>query len=173
MDVDRFAGLRREIDALVEADPAGLSCGEDVLAAQAQLARLDAFVARQAAGFDEDPVWPLSGAQTSAAWVTARRRCAPRVAKLRRRLGHAVRQMPLVEQAWLAGELGAEHVEVLAGRTRTTTPTTTPQTTTTTATTRSESPVRADVRHERKRRSTRRSDRPTEKRWLGYCSSPP
>ena len=113
MEVDRFAGLRREIDALVAADPAALSSGEDVLALAQQVARLDAVSCRQAASLDEDPVWPLSGAHGSAAWVTTRRRCPQRVARKRRRLGHALRNMALVEAAWLAGDIGVEHVDVL------------------------------------------------------------
>jgi hypothetical protein len=115
MEVDRFADLRRAVDALVDADPAALSTGEDVLAALTQLARLDAFACRQAAAFDEDPLWPLTGAHGSDAWVATRRRCPRRVTKKRRRLGHALRNMALIEAAWLAGDIGLEHVEVLVG----------------------------------------------------------
>ena len=108
MDV---AALATTIDDLVEVDPASLGDAGSVLGLLRQFQRLEAVVTRAVGAFDDSRAWAPSGAQTATAWLTAesrlpRRRCADLVGRAAR-----LSDLPHTEAAWLAGDLGADHVD--------------------------------------------------------------
>ncbi len=102
------------IDELARLDPLALADGATIEALHRQLERLGAVTARAVAGFDAGRTWETSGARTASAWVSWR--CHVPLASARRRvqLGRALRHMPAVEAAWLAGDIGEPHVGLLA-----------------------------------------------------------
>ena len=108
------AVLEAAVDAVCVADPAALADGETIRLLHRQLERLNAAVTRATAAFDAGRAWDAEGARSAAAWVAVRCRQPLATARRRVHLGRALRHMPHVEGAWLAGELGEAHVALLA-----------------------------------------------------------
>lgn len=99
-------------DALVAVDPQALADGETIELLQRQLHRVDAVLTRATAAFDAAGTWETDGARSAAAWVSARCRLPMTTARRRVAQGRQLRHLPLVEAAWLAGEIGNAHVEL-------------------------------------------------------------
>jgi hypothetical protein len=112
--LDLTENLTTAIDALCAADPAQLADGETIQALHRQLDRLRALTTRAAAAFDAARAWEAEGARSASAWLAVR--CHQPVATARRRvqLGRALRHMPAVEAAWLAGDVSEAHVALFA-----------------------------------------------------------
>ena len=112
MDVVR--SLVSAVDALSAADASTLADGESLMALQREHERLTAVLTRATAAFDAVGSWAADGARSSSAWLTAR--CGLPLATARRqvRLGRDLRHMPVVEAAWLAGDIGQAQVGQLA-----------------------------------------------------------
>jgi len=66
------------------------------------------------AAFDATGVWLDQGARSAAVWVAWQCRVDPGEARAQVRVGRALRSMPLVETAFLRGDLTARHVQLLA-----------------------------------------------------------
>lgn len=112
--VVQLVELSEVLDHLVESDPSTFSDAESVVALHRQLSRLEAFVTAATAAFDSSGDWALDGAQTCAAWLTSRTRLPKRIVRRRIRLGRNLRYLPLVERAWLAGELSEPQAAAVA-----------------------------------------------------------
>src|SRR5581483_2853542 len=110
-----LAELTAVVDELCAADPSAFADIEDIEVLRRQLARIDAVATRATAVFDASEEWKHSGARSLSAVLA--RTCNLPIAETRRQIsnGRALRHMPLVEQAWLAGDIAADHVGVLAG----------------------------------------------------------
>jgi len=108
--VDLTTELEANIDALVDADVAVLSDGESIEALHRQLDRLEAVVSRATARFSADSGHRPDGAYSAATWLATRRHLPMSSARRRVRLGRALRHMDLVEEAWLAGDIGSAQV---------------------------------------------------------------
>jgi len=108
-------GLIAEIDDLCGADPTTLADREALTSLHRQLARLDAVTTRATAAYDASGDWEESRARSCASLIAAI--CKLPLPEARRRIsnGRALRHMPLVEEAWLDGHIGAAHVATLAG----------------------------------------------------------
>ena len=102
------------VDAACEVDPADLGDGETVVALHRQLARLEAVLTRAVAAFDVGRTWGADGARSAASWVAFSCRLPASAARRRVRVGRALRQMPEVEAAWLAGDIADAHAAPLA-----------------------------------------------------------
>jgi hypothetical protein len=113
--LDATEELTAVVDALGAVDPLALADGETIRALHRQLERLNAVTVRATAAFEAGRSWEDEGAKTASAWVGVR--CRQPVATARRRLalGRALRWIPAVEAAWLAGDIGEAHVGLLAG----------------------------------------------------------
>ncbi|HEX9548379.1 MAG TPA: DUF222 domain-containing protein, partial [Acidimicrobiales bacterium] len=99
-------------------DPAVLADPDSLVALHRQLDRLEAVAARADASFDNSGVWQADGAHSAAAWISTRCHHPKAVADRRVRQGRQLRDMPVVERAWLAGDLSSAHVGLL-GQART------------------------------------------------------
>ncbi|MDQ6949892.1 MAG: 13E12 repeat family protein, partial [Actinomycetota bacterium] len=112
--LDAIHDLNAAVDGVCAADPAQLADTESIQALHRQLERLIAVATRAAAAFDAGGEWQADGSRTAAAWLAYR--CNQPVASARRRvqLGRALRHMPAVEEAWLAGDIGEAHVGLFA-----------------------------------------------------------
>lgn len=106
--------LTEVLDRLVESDASTFSDAESVVALHRQLSRLEAFVTAATAAFESSGDWAVDGAQTCAAWLTSRTRLPKRIVRRRIRLGRNLRHLPLVERAWLAGELSEPQAAAVA-----------------------------------------------------------
>src|SRR5438445_320293 len=95
------------------ADPVMLADKETVVVLHRQLSRLEAATARVDAAFDAGGTWEADGARTAAAWIATRCRVPKDAADRRVRDGRALRDMPVVEEAWLAGDISSAHVGLL------------------------------------------------------------
>jgi hypothetical protein len=111
---DVLSALASAIDRVRAADRASFADAEAIVALHAQLERLEAVVTRATAAFDAGGSWAADGARSGAAWVATRCRLPVATARRRVKLGRELRHMPTVEQAWLAGEIGAAQVTRLA-----------------------------------------------------------
>ena len=111
---DLLGNLAAALDALCQADPALLADGESLVALHRQLERLEAATTRATAAFDAGGTWEADGARSAAAWVATRCHLPVPAARRQVRLGRALRHMPVVASAWVAGDIGAAHVAQLA-----------------------------------------------------------
>jgi len=112
--MDVLVELSGAIDAVCAAEPARLADRESIQDLHRQLERLHAATTRASAAFEAGGTWEADGARSAAAWLATRVRSALPAARRRLRLGRALRHMPHVEAAWLAGEIDATHVAALA-----------------------------------------------------------
>ena len=106
--------LVASVDAVCVADPTRLADGETVQELYRQLGRLSAAAARATAAFDAGRSFEADGAKTAAAWVSVRCHVPITTARRRVQLGRALRHMPAVEEAWLAGDIGEAHATLFA-----------------------------------------------------------
>ncbi len=114
MPAESLTTLAAAIDELVGADAPTLADGDTVVALHAELERLTAVATRAMAAFDAGRSWEDDDARSAAAWVAAECRVPLEAARRRVRLGRRLRALPAVEAAWLAGEIGEAHADVLA-----------------------------------------------------------
>ena len=112
--LDLETDLIGAVDALCAADPAALADGETLVALHRQLERLAAVTTRAVAAFDAERAWSAEGAHTASAWLRVRWNVPHTSARRRVKLGRALREMPAVEAAWLAGDIGEAQVVLLA-----------------------------------------------------------
>ena len=111
---DTTRQLTAAVDAVCGADPAQLADAEIIQLLHCQLERLNTATVRATAAFDAGRAWEGDGARSAAAWVAVRCHLPVATARRRVRLGRAVRHMPAVEAAWLAGDVGEAHAALLA-----------------------------------------------------------
>lgn len=111
---DVVGGLVAAVDSVCSVDPALLADGESIVELHRQLERLEAVVTRGTAAFDAGGSWAADGARSCASWLAAHRRLPLPTAHRRVRLGRDLRHLPAVEEAWLAGDIGAAQVTQLA-----------------------------------------------------------
>ena len=109
------------VDALVAEVPERLADPDSIVELHRQMARLQAVEARAVAAFDAGRAWEADRARTAAAWLSVRCRLPKSVAKREVHLGRTLRYLPACERAWLAGDIGADQVAVLASVRRPTT----------------------------------------------------
>ena len=102
------------VDALCGVDPSRLGDGETLVVLHRQLERLGAVLTRAVAAFDAGRAWDAEGARSASAWLSVRWNVPQSSARRRVVLGRALREMPLVEAAWLAGDIGEAQVSLLA-----------------------------------------------------------
>jgi len=106
--------LTAVVDRMVAADPSSPADAETVLGLNRQLERLGAVNTRVTAAFDASRAWADDGARSAAAWLATRAQLPPATARRRVRVGRALRSMGIVEEAWLAGDIGDAQVGLLA-----------------------------------------------------------
>jgi hypothetical protein len=109
-----LSDLDAVLDGLCVVDPAALADSTTIEALHRQLARLEAVTTRAVAAFDAGREWEADGARSATAWLTVRTRSPRPTCRRRVQLGRNLRTLPTVEAAWLAGDVGAAQVAVLA-----------------------------------------------------------
>ena len=112
--LDVEAELVGAVEALCAVDPSRLADGETLVVLHRQLERLSAVMTRAVASCDAGRACDAEGARSASAWLSVRCNVAQGSARRRVLLGRALREMPLVEQAWLAGDIGEAQVSLLA-----------------------------------------------------------
>jgi len=111
--VDCTTELAAAVDALCAVDPIVLGDGEALVALHRQLERLACATTRATAAFDAGRSWEADGARTASAWMATQCKVPVRSARRLVQLGRCLRHLPAAEAAWLAGEVGEAHVELL------------------------------------------------------------
>jgi hypothetical protein len=103
------------VDEICDADPSAFADMDAIKVLRRQLSRIDAAATRATGAFDESGEWRATRARSLSSWLAGE--CHLPLAETRRQVsrGRALAHMPLVEDAWLAGDICAEHVGVLAG----------------------------------------------------------
>jgi hypothetical protein len=109
-----LGSLIETVDELVVDDPRRYADGDSIVELHRQLARVEAVVARAVAAYDASGAWQRDGARSAAAAIAYSTHQSISSAKRRCRLGRAMRELPVAEEAWLAGNITGEHVQVLA-----------------------------------------------------------
>src|SRR5665213_779727 len=107
--------LAEAIDRLVTTDPARCADGESIVALEQLSSRLDAFRAEAMAAFDASCDWANDGAKSSAAWLATRCRLPKARTGRQARRGRSLRHLPACREAFLAGEISADHIDAIAG----------------------------------------------------------
>ena len=102
------------VEALCGVDPSRLADGETLVVLHRQLERLSAATTRAVAAFDAGRAWDAEGARSASAWLSVGWNVPQDRARRRVVLGRALREMPAVEAAWLAGAIGEAQVGLLA-----------------------------------------------------------
>ena len=92
----------------------GWQIGETLVVLHRHLERLGAVLTRAVAAFDAGRSWDAEGARSASAWLAVRWNVPQNSARRRVVLGRSLREMPLVEQAWLAGDIGEAQVSLFA-----------------------------------------------------------
>jgi hypothetical protein len=110
---DLTAELAAVMDRMCAADPELLADRESMVALDCQIERLEAVRTRATAAFESSGDWEADGAYSAAAWIAAKRRLPNGTARRLVSRGRQLRNMPVVEAAWLAGEINSAHVDLL------------------------------------------------------------
>lgn len=103
------------VDELVAEDPAVFVDRAAIVELKRQVARLEAVDARATEAFDQGCDWARDGARSSIQWLAATTNANKKALSRQRRLGRAMRKLPVAAEAWLAGSLSGNHVALLAG----------------------------------------------------------
>lgn len=107
--IDEVASLDLDVVALRG------ELGDCVLSLQQLRSGLEAAEARVLARWDTSRAWRAEGARTAAAWLAWKQRIPVAVARQRLRHARAVRDLPMVEDAWAGGEIDRSHLTTLLG----------------------------------------------------------
>ncbi|MDQ2649831.1 MAG: HNH endonuclease [Actinomycetota bacterium] len=86
-----------------------------VLKLQELRGRLEVGEARVLDRWNTAGIWRPSGAQTAAAWITAKQRIPVQVARQRLRHGRTIRTFPAIARDWAQGTIDRTHVTTLLG----------------------------------------------------------
>jgi hypothetical protein len=114
---EAVAKLRSSVDALLAVDPADASdaeLSEALVSLHRERQRLEAAQARLTAAWDARMVWADDDARSGAAWIAYRCKTPPQDAGGQVRLARRLRDLPAVEEALAAGEIGVAHARRLA-----------------------------------------------------------
>jgi hypothetical protein len=111
--MDAVQQLEAALDRLVEEDAFCHSDAASVVALERDLGRLTCVASQAVAGFDAAGEWAADGAQSTAAWLSTR--CHLPLGEARRQLrrGKSLPSMPVVAEAFSAGDIGVAQVDVL------------------------------------------------------------
>lgn len=103
----------------VRADNLGLLTAAELEARLRSLRRLadqvEAAFGEAATAFEDTEAYKEAGARTAAAWLRHHLRLTPGEGRRRIQLGRRLKTLPLVQQAFAAGEIGLEHAQILCG----------------------------------------------------------
>jgi hypothetical protein len=105
--------LATAIDDLVATDPSTYADRESIVTLEVLAHRLDAFRTEALASLDASGEWEEDGARSAAAWLAVQARL-PKVETSRRcRRGRSLRGLPVCREAFLAGDIGPDHVDAI------------------------------------------------------------
>lgn len=110
-----LAAFGEALEAFVGGDPGCWGDTESIVALEGCLAQMECFVARAVACFDAAGNYAPEGARSAPAWLAARCHLPAEEAKDQLRLGRAMRQMPVAEEAFSKGAIGSAQVRLLSG----------------------------------------------------------
>jgi hypothetical protein len=111
--MDVVEELTELLDRFEREDPFSYSDAASVEALERDLGRLHCVTSKAVAGFDAAGEWALDGAHSTAAWLSTRCHLPLSEARSQLRRGKTLPRMPLVEEAFSAGEIGVAQVDVL------------------------------------------------------------
>jgi Domain of unknown function (DUF222)/HNH endonuclease len=111
--MDLLAPLTKAIDDIVAAGPSAFGDGESVLALQHQWNRLGAFVISSIGEFDTWGEWGNDGAKNAAAWLSKKLNESTKESHRRVKYARLLRDLPIVAEAFSAGELNTSHLDLL------------------------------------------------------------
>ena len=111
--MDAVEQLKEAVDRLADEDAFSHDDAASVVALERDLGRLHCVTSKAVASFDAAGEWALDGAQSSAAWLSTRCHLPLSEARGQLRRGKALPSMPVVAEAFSAGEIGLAQVDVL------------------------------------------------------------
>ncbi|HEY3833539.1 MAG TPA: DUF222 domain-containing protein [Acidimicrobiia bacterium] len=106
--------IENAVNELADEEVVGRSLRDELVGLERSRARLDAQIARRLVEFQSSGEWATEGARSAAGWLAAKTRCTSRVANHRMHVARQLDEMPTATKAWRAGEIGSEHVAVMA-----------------------------------------------------------
>jgi hypothetical protein len=106
--------ITRLLLALEHKRPDAVVTGSDIEMLFELHAKMESALTRSFVSFEDSGEFGADGAKTAATWVRTVTHHSNREVSRFRRLGYAIRTMPLTEAAWLEGAISAAHVGRLA-----------------------------------------------------------
>ena len=106
-------GLEAALDKVCS-DPSMLADGESIERLYRCLSRMEAAATVATASFEAGGEWRDRGARSVAGWLAARCLEPKGLSGRRAQLGRDLRHLPVVEAAWLDGDIGSAQVALLA-----------------------------------------------------------
>ncbi len=113
MDVDVVDELNEVLARLAQADPFSYADRDSIIALERGLSAYSCTLAKAVASFAEGGEWAADGAQSAPAWIAASCHLPHGEVRKQLRRGAALSSMPVVAEAFSAGEIGPAHVDVL------------------------------------------------------------
>lgn len=110
-----LAVFEEALDQLVDTGASSYGDGESLVTLERLASRLECFIDKAAASFDQSGAYGLDGARSAPAWIATRCRLPLRTTKAQVRRGKALRELPVAEAAFAAGAISSSHVSALAG----------------------------------------------------------
>src|SRR5688500_17145748 len=106
--------LEESLRRLAAEDARALAGRDEIVRVHRAKASLEAVVARASAAFDAEGQWALDRARYAWSWLMVEAGLSKAAARRAVAQGRALRHLPLVEAAWLGGEITSDHVRVLS-----------------------------------------------------------
>jgi hypothetical protein len=106
--------FRQALDRLCQVDPSDLADQATIVKLYRDLARMTAVVTRATAAFDATGNWVPDGALNATSWLATRCRLPRSEARRQVRRGRELRSLPGCERAWVDGDIGPAHIDVMA-----------------------------------------------------------
>ncbi len=111
-----IASIEAEIDQLFAAGPSAFSDGASLCALERQHSRLEGFISKVAEEFDTWGEWSTDGAKSAASWISVSANVPISTARRQLKRGRALRQLPILSEAYSKGEVGTAHVDDIVAK---------------------------------------------------------
>ncbi len=108
-----LSGLRAELNNLLAEGSFAFGDGEALLELRTELNRFEAIYIQGVGEFDTAGNWADDGATSAAAWIATKANVPAALARREVTRSRKLRQLPMVSEAWSAGDITTSHVDVL------------------------------------------------------------
>ncbi len=110
-DCGEVDALRSALDDLWQSGPSLLSDGSTLCALEREFSRLECLISKTTEAFETWGEWATDGAKSAASWIAVSANMPVKVARRQVKRGRALRQLPVVSEAYANGAVTTTHVD--------------------------------------------------------------